>query len=91
MEKSFEGREENFIGEQADDNDDEHNPDHLFHRVQFAAVMQELSETESGQDRDENFCGHERTPRKGPALFHSADDERQRRWKDNCEPHVQTF
>jgi hypothetical protein len=39
MEKSLPGREENFIGNQADDHDHHHHTDDLIHRAEFAPVL----------------------------------------------------
>ena len=33
VQKSFHRREKNFVGEQTDRHDDEHDADHLFHRI----------------------------------------------------------
>ena len=53
--------------------------------------MQQLSEAEASQDGNENLRRHERAPGKGPALFHSANDEWQGGRKNNCQPHMQSF
>ena len=47
MQKSLDRRKENFVGEQTDDNDDEHDGDDLIHRAQFAAIMQKLAQARS--------------------------------------------
>ena len=91
MKKSFDRRKENLIRQQTDDHDHEHDADDLFHGAQLAAVVQQLAESEAGENRDENFRGHERAPGKRPALFHSANDKRQRRRQDHLEPDMQTF
>src|ERR1041385_4871648 len=53
--------------------------------------MKKLAETKTGKDRDENFCSHQRKPRKGTTLFHATDDKWKRRWQNNLEPHVQVL
>ena len=74
VEKTFPRREEQAIGKESDNDDDGHDGDHLIHSKELAAVLEQLPETESGEDRDEDFSGHQGAPGKGPALFHSADE-----------------
>jgi hypothetical protein len=46
VEEAFDGREKDFVGEKADDDDDEHDADDLVHGVQLPAVVQEMAEAE---------------------------------------------
>ncbi|NCV86919.1 MAG: ATP-binding cassette domain-containing protein [Oxalobacteraceae bacterium] len=57
----------------ADGEQHDHHADDLFHRVELAAVVQQVSEAESAQDRDIDLRRHQAAPRKGPTLFHAAN------------------
>lgn len=59
MEKTFPRREENFVREQPDDNDHQHDSDDLVHCVEFASVMEQMAETKSSENGHINFRGHE--------------------------------
>ena len=48
VEEFFPGREEDFIRQQADGNNHQHHSDHLVHRIEFPAVMQQVAEAETG-------------------------------------------
>ena len=48
MEKTFPRGEENFVREQPDDDDDQHDSDDLVHRVEFAAVMKQMPQAKAG-------------------------------------------
>lgn len=88
MKKAFPWRKENLVRQQSDQDDDDHDPDHLIHRVQFAPVMEEMAQTESGENRHVNLRGHERTPGKSPALFHATNEIWQRRRQNDTGPFV---
>jgi hypothetical protein len=70
VEEAFDGGEEDFVGEEADGNNDEHDADDLVHGVQLAAVMQEMTEAEAGQDGirrgESRTCGSTSLRRNGP-------------------------
>jgi len=83
VEEAFDGGEEDFVGEEADDYYDQHDADDLVHGVQLPAVVQQMAEAEAGQDGDVNLGGHEGAPGEGPALFHAADQERERGGQDD--------
>ena len=51
--------------------------------------MQEVAETEAGQNGHVDFRSHERAPGKSPSLFHAADEERQRCRQDHIDPFMQ--
>ena len=48
-----------------------------------------MPEAEAGQNRHVNFRRHQRAPGERPALFDAADDEGQRRGKNDLDPGVQ--
>src|SRR5689334_5572443 len=73
--ESFSGGEEGFVDRESDHNNDENDADHLIHRMEFPAIVQELTEPEAAQDCDIDFRRHQRTPGKGPTLLHSAQQE----------------
>src|SRR4051812_21286194 len=83
VEEALPGRKENFVSQQADQDDDKHDADHLFHRLLLASEMQQLAEPEAGEDGDIDFSCHQRPPGESPSLLYPADDERQRPWKEH--------
>ncbi len=59
MEKTFPWGEENFVREQPDNDNHQHDSDDLVHRVEFASVMEQMAETKSSENGHINFRGHE--------------------------------
>src|ERR1044071_1782074 len=89
MEKALDRRKQDLVGQQPNQDNDQHHADHLIHGVEFASIMQEMAEPETSQDRYVNLSRHERSPGKCPTLFHPADEIRQRGWQNDLRPFVQ--
>jgi hypothetical protein len=60
MKECSPGREQDFVDEQTDNDDNKHDPNHLIHRVEFATEMKQLAQAEAGQDRHINLRRHSR-------------------------------
>jgi len=52
MHESFPWPEECLIDDEPERDDDQHDPDHLIHGAQLAAVVKRMAEAEAGQDGD---------------------------------------
>src|SRR4029077_17690370 len=75
VEETFDRGKQNFIRQQPDHNDHQHDANDLVHGTQFAAIMKQLSKSKSRQNSHENSRGHEGTPGERPALFHSTNNK----------------
>ena len=74
MHETFPRREQYFIGYKPDDDDHQHDPDHLVHCHELAAIVEQMTEPEAGQDGDIDLGRHQRAPGEGPSLLHASDD-----------------
>src|SRR6266536_2612507 len=70
----LQGAENEAVHEVAEDDDQNHDGDHLAHVVEVAAHHQQLAQAQAEED---HLGLNQRTPRKGPSLFHAVHDERQ--------------
>src|SRR5580704_16432028 len=53
------GREDQLVCQQPDRNDDQHDAYDLIHGVELAAVVQQMTQAETGQDRHIDFRRHQ--------------------------------
>src|SRR5882724_3673319 len=89
VEETLPRGKEDFVRQQADDNEDYHDANDLIHGVKFTAIVQQVTQAKSTQNRDVDLRRHQGPPGKRPALFHAAHDEGQRRRQHDAQPGVQ--
>ena len=72
MQKPFPRGEQDFVRRESDQHDDQHDADHLIHRIEFTTKVQEMAEAVAGGLGHLEQLGHDDRPRVFDAVIDAA-------------------